>query len=184
MPREDWLVGDRQAAAAERIYAAATELIARGGLEALDIDVLAARVHCSRATVYRHVGGKRQIADVVLARAADRVVAKVREGIAGLAGRERAVTAIAVGLEYTRTDPLGRFMAESLRGVDQMGWLTDTPVFADLATDLVGVAATDRDAGQWVMRVMLALIYWPVADHRTERELVDRFVGPAFDSPA
>ncbi|MUL74551.1 TetR/AcrR family transcriptional regulator [Mycolicibacterium sp. CBMA 226] len=184
MPQEDWLVGDRQAAAAERIYAAATELIARGGYNALDIDVLAARVHCSRATVYRHVGGKRQIADVILARAAERVVAKVRKGIEGLAGRERVVTAIAVGLEYTRTDPLGRFMAASLRGVDQMNWLTDTPVFADLAIELVGAAAGDRAAGQWVLRVVLALIYWPVEDYRTEREVIDRFVGPAFDSAA
>lgn len=182
MPQQDWLLGDRQAVAAEKIYSAAAELIARGGLEALDIDALAARVHCSRATVYRHVGGKRQITDVVLARAAERVVAKVRLGIEGLAGRERAVTAIAVALEYIRTDPLGRFMAESLRGVDQMSWLTDMPVFADLATELVGVAASDRAAGQWVLRVVLALIYWPVEDHRTEREVIDRFVGPAFDS--
>ena len=53
--RSDWLVGgDRRTAASERIYAAATDVIARGGLEALDVDSLAARVHCSRATIYRH----------------------------------------------------------------------------------------------------------------------------------
>ena len=51
MPRDDWLVGgDRRTAAAERIYAAATDLIAQDG--ALDVDILASRVHCSCATIY------------------------------------------------------------------------------------------------------------------------------------
>ena len=59
MARSDWLVGgDRRTAAAERIYAAATDLIARDGMDAFDIDTLAARVHCSRATIYRYAGGK------------------------------------------------------------------------------------------------------------------------------
>ena len=53
----DWLVGDRHGAAAERIYAAATALIARDGLENFDMAELQATVHCSRATLYRHVGG-------------------------------------------------------------------------------------------------------------------------------
>jgi AcrR family transcriptional regulator len=57
--RSDWLVGgDRQAVAAGRISAAATDLIAHDGFEAFDIDALAARVHCSRATIYRYAGGK------------------------------------------------------------------------------------------------------------------------------
>ena len=70
MTRSDWLVGgDRRTAAAERIYEAATDLIARHGLDALDVDTLAARVHCSRATIYRHVGGKAEIRDAALIRA-------------------------------------------------------------------------------------------------------------------
>jgi hypothetical protein len=49
MTRSDWLVGgDRRTVAAERIYAAASDLIARGGMDAFDIDALATRVHCSR----------------------------------------------------------------------------------------------------------------------------------------
>ncbi|MDT5255061.1 MAG: hypothetical protein QOD10_141, partial [Mycobacterium sp.] len=50
MPRDDWLVGgDRRAIAAERIYAAATDMITREGFDTFDIDRLANRVHCSRA---------------------------------------------------------------------------------------------------------------------------------------
>jgi AcrR family transcriptional regulator len=59
MVREDWVVGgDRRAVATDRIYAAATELIVCEGLDAFDIDTLAARVHCSRATIYRYAGAK------------------------------------------------------------------------------------------------------------------------------
>lgn len=62
MPGNDWIVGgNRRTIAAERIYAAATDLITRYGLNALDIDKLAREVHCSRATIYRRAGGKAQI---------------------------------------------------------------------------------------------------------------------------
>ena len=84
MTGHDWLVGeDRRAAGAERIYTAAMDLVIRDGIDALDIDVLAARVHCSRATIYRHAGGKAEIRDAVLARAAARIVDTVRQAVAG-----------------------------------------------------------------------------------------------------
>jgi AcrR family transcriptional regulator len=106
--RDDWLVGgDRRTVASDRIYAAAADLIARDGIDAFDIDKLAKRVHCSRATVYRYVGGKAEIRDVVLARAALRIVESVRESVEGLTGSERVVTAITVALERIRSDPLG-----------------------------------------------------------------------------
>jgi hypothetical protein len=54
----DWLAGgDRHELAAERIYAAAANLIARRGLDRFDLDSLAQAAHCSRATLYRHAGG-------------------------------------------------------------------------------------------------------------------------------
>ena len=67
MSRDDWLFdGGRRAIATERIYATATELIVHDGLDAFSVDTLAARTHCSRATIYRYVGGKKQIRDAVL----------------------------------------------------------------------------------------------------------------------
>ena len=75
MSRDDWLFhGGRRATATERIYAMATELIVRDGFDALSVDALAARTHCSRATIYRYVGGKKDIRDAVLARTAARRV--------------------------------------------------------------------------------------------------------------
>src|ERR1700678_527219 len=108
MTRDDWLVGrSRQEAAPERIYTAATDLIARGGFDALTIDTLAARVHCSPATVYRHVGGKAKIRDEVLIRGASRIIDGVRRAVDHLTGPDRIVTAITVALGEIRTDPLG-----------------------------------------------------------------------------
>ena len=52
---KDWLVGDRRVAAPERIYAAAAEIIAADGIDAFDMAALEARVHCSRATIYRKI---------------------------------------------------------------------------------------------------------------------------------
>src|SRR6202012_5262949 len=133
MTRDDWLVGRRrQEAAPERIYAVATDLAAREGLDALTIDALAARVHCSPATVYRHAGGKAKIRDEVLIRAASRIVDGVRRAVDHLTGSERIVTAITVALTEIRSDPLGQLMLVSIRA-QEMAWLKDSPVVAGLS---------------------------------------------------
>src|ERR1700740_806603 len=107
--RDDWILGgERRTAAADRIYAAATDLGVRDGLEAFDMDALAARVHCSRATIYRYAGGKAQIRDAVLLRLAARIIDTVRCAVDGLSGPERIITAITVALEQIRSDPMRR----------------------------------------------------------------------------
>jgi AcrR family transcriptional regulator len=180
--RDDWLVGeDRGTAASERIYAAATEVIARGGVDALDIDALAARVHCSRATIYRHAGGKTEIRDAVLLRAAARIVDTVRLAVDDLGGSERIVAAITLALKEIRADPLGQLMVTSIRA-QEMSWLTDAPIVAAFATDLNGLADDDPEAVQWIVRIVLSLMYWPIDDADAEHRIVARFVSPAFGS--
>ena len=184
MPRDDWLVGgDRRAVATERIYAAATELIAREGLDAFDIERLAGRVHCSRATIYRYAGGKAEIRDAVLARAAAAVIDGVRAAVEELSGPDRVVTAITLALKLIRSDPLGQLMIGSVRGADAMAWLTSSPMLADFAGDLAGLTESDPLAAQWVVRVVLSLLYWPVEDDDAEHQLVQQFIAPAFARP-
>jgi AcrR family transcriptional regulator len=179
--RNDWLVGgDRRSAASERIYAAATELIARDGLDALEIDALASRVHCSRATIYRHAGGRAEIRDAVLVRGAAGIVDAVREAVDGLAGAERIARAISVALNQIRTHPLGSALISSLRSTTGMTWLTESPIVAGFATDLNGLTDDDADAVRWIIRVVMSMLYWPVDDPDTERRMVERFVLPAF----
>jgi AcrR family transcriptional regulator len=180
MPRDDWVVGgDRRKAAAERIYDVATDLITREGPEAFDIETLAARVHCSRATIYRYAGGKAEIRDAVVARSAARIVETVRQTVENLRGPERVVTAITVALRLIRSDPSSQLMFNSIRANDVV-WLTGSPLLAAFATELAGLTDGDPQGAQWVVRVVMSLLYWPIGDTATEREIVQRFVAPAF----
>ena len=182
MGRNDWVVGgDRHAAAADRIYAAATDLIVRDGLDAFDIDSLASRLHCSRATIYRYAGGKAQIRDAVVTRLAAHIVDTVRRAVEGLSGPERVVRAITVALEQIRSDPMRRLMLSS-SAAPELGDLPSSPVLGRLAADLTGIADDDPQAAQWIVRVVLSLAVWPIGNSRSERQLLQRFVAPAFRS--
>ena len=184
MHRSDWLVGgDRRTVAAERIYDAATDLIAHHGMDAVDIDTLAARVHCSRATIYRHAGGKADIRDAVLIRSAARIVDTVRDAVDGLSGAERIARAITVALRQIRSHPLGQPMINSLRSGQGINWLTESPVVAGFATDLNGLTDGDTEAAQWIVRIVMSMLYWPVDDPDTEHRVLERFVLPAFAEP-
>ncbi|WP_431238931.1 TetR/AcrR family transcriptional regulator [Mycolicibacterium aichiense] len=180
MTRSDWVLGgDRAAAAAERIHAAATELVIRDGLDALDIDTLAARVHCSRATVYRHAGGKGQIRDAVLMRLAAGIIDTVRQSVDGLIGAERVITAITVALREIRSDRLRRLMLSTGSSPDPRD-LHSSPVLAHLAAELTGITDDDPQAAQWIVRVVVSFAYSPIADIREEQRVLERFVAPAY----
>ncbi|WP_319430547.1 TetR/AcrR family transcriptional regulator [Mycobacterium sp. RTGN5] len=184
MVRDDWVLGgDRRTAAADRIYAAATDLVIREGLDALDIDTVAATVHCSRATVYRHAGGKAQIRDAVLTRLAAGIVDKVRRAVEGLTGSDRVIVAITVALEQIRSDPLRRLMFSAGNLLEVRG-LHSSPVLAHLAAELSGITDDDPQAAQWIVRIVVSLAYSPIASVREEREALGRFVAPAFEATA
>src|SRR5579884_354097 len=181
MSREDWLIGqDRASVAAERIYRAAAELIARHGFDAFTIEALARKVHCSPATIYRHAGGKAVIRDAVTLRLASRILATVREAIDGLTGAERIVTASAVALQHIRAEPLAQVMGRAIHDPDADQWVTRSPLIAALAQEMIGSANADPVAAQWLIRVVLALWSWPPADPDIELQMLQRFLGPPF----
>jgi AcrR family transcriptional regulator len=180
MPRDDWLFdGGRQATATERIYSAATELIYRDGMDGLTVDALAAATHCSRATIYRYVGGKKDIRDAVLARAATRIVQTVRNSVEGRRGPDRVLTAIEVAVAEIRADAAGQLFLESARS-GGWTWLTASPAVAEFARELAGLGGDDGAAAQWIVRLVLSLLLWPEADPRAEHHMLERFVAPAF----
>ncbi len=178
MARNDWLIGgDRRSEAAERIYAAATDLVSRSGFENFSIDALAAAVHCAPSTIYRNAGGKKAILEAVTMRMSARIVEAVRTAIENLQGTERVATAIAVALARIRAEPLGPLIMGSIQPNHDGEWLTDSPGVADMAEEIIG--HVDPLAAQWLIRVTLALWYWPLKDRVAEYELVQRFVGPS-----
>jgi AcrR family transcriptional regulator len=182
MAGADWLVGaERGAEATKRIHTAAADLISRRGWEAFTIDALAAEVHCSPATIYRHAGGKAAIRDAVVAIYANRVVETVRDAIAGLTGSERVVAATAIALQRIRSDPL----TQVLRAAHHPGeWLPTSGIVAQFAAEMLGQQTPDPLAQQWLIRVFLALWTWPMKDTDAEHEMLQRFLGPPYrDEP-
>jgi AcrR family transcriptional regulator len=180
MSRDDWLFDDgRRAVATERIYAAATELIYRDGIDAFNVDTLAAATHCSRATIYRYVGGKKDIREAVLARAATRIVETVRASVAGRTGSDRVLTAIEVAVAEIRADPAGQLFLDSARG-GRWNWLATSQAVAGFAAELAGLAGDDAHAAQWIVRLVISLLLWPGVDPTAEHQMLRRFVAPAF----
>lgn len=180
MTTDDWLVGrDRHSEAAERIYAAAADLMSRQGYAAFSIDTLATTVHCSPATIYRHAGGKAAIRDAVLGRQAERILESVRDAIDGLTGSERIVTATTVALERLRADPLAQIM-RSTATLPGDEWLGNSPVVTRFATEMVGLSTPDPLAAQWLVRAFLALWHWPLQDADAEHQMVRRYLGPPY----
>jgi AcrR family transcriptional regulator len=178
----DWLAGgDRTELATERIYAAAAESVALHGLDRLSIDDIAAKVGCSRATVYRYVGGKRQLRDGVLARSIARIAAQVAAAVDGLDGQERVVQAILVSLTVIRADAVASTLLEVTPGIDDANRsLLQSPRLAATAAELSGLTVDDPLAAEWVVRVVLALLFWPIGDVVAEEKLVRRFIAPTM----
>src|ERR1700737_1693341 len=180
MATDDWLVGrDRHSEAAERITPAAADLMSRQGYDAFNIDTLAAPVHRSPATIYRHTGGKTAIRDAVLGLQTERILESVREAIAGLTGPERVVTATTVALQRLRADPLAQIM-RSMATLPGDEWLSDSPMVTRFANEMVGLSTPDPLAAQWLIRAFLALWYWPLNDADAEDQMVRRFLGPPY----
>lgn len=152
------------------------------GFENFTIDALAAEVNCSQATIYRHTGGKAAILEAVTLRVSARVIEAVRVAIADLHGTERIVRAIIVGPQQIRAEPLGSLMMGSVVPDHDGEWLTASPAVAAVAEEIIG--CVDPIAAQWIIRITLALWYWPVRDPAAERELVQRFIdgAPLLDS--
>ena len=180
MGTNDWLAGgDRHELAAERIFAAAANLIARRGLARFDLDSLAEAAHCSRATLYRHAGGKTQIRDEVLARSARRINSAVTNAAKEMTGGDRIVEAITVALREIRSDPVASQVFTPGRP-GSAALLADSGMLARFAAESAGLNPDDTTASQWINRVTLSLLFWPGQDEAAEAHMLKAFVAPVF----
>jgi hypothetical protein len=117
----------------------------------------------------------------VLVRLAARIVDSVRRAVDDLNGPERVVKAITVALEHIRSDPMRQMMMGLSAGRD-LTELASSPVLGRLAADLTGITDDDPQAAQWIVRIVMSLAFWPIGNSRVERQIVQRFVSPAFSS--
>jgi hypothetical protein len=64
----------------------------------------------------------------------------------------------------------------------ELGELHSSPMLAHLAAELTGITDADPQAAQWIVRVVVSLAYWPAGNSRVERQMLRRFVAPAFNA--
>ncbi|MFE3544718.1 TetR/AcrR family transcriptional regulator [Nocardia sp. NPDC059177] len=179
---EDWLTGgDRRAVAVDRIERAALALFLEHGIDSVTAEDIAAAAGCSRATLYRYVGGKPRLVRAVLVRAAGTVVARVETAVAAVPPQRRPVEAILAAVTALRADPVLRQWLIRHRSPGTDEFLAAAPELGRLATALTRIAPDDA-AADWIVRVVLSLITWPLTDAAAERALVERFVGPTLRS--
>ncbi|APE35038.1 TetR family transcriptional regulator [Nocardia mangyaensis] len=178
----DWLAGgDRRALAIDRIERAALALFLDRGIDSVKTEDIAAAAGCSRATLYRYVGGKPRIVRAVMVRAAGNVVARVEAAIDPVPPSRRPVEAILAAVAALRADPVLRQWLIRHRSADTDDFLANAPELGRIATTLTSIAPDDA-AASWIVRVVLSLLTWPLPDATAERRLVERFVGPVLRS--
>ncbi len=164
--------------AADRIVTVAAAQIARHGLDRLSLDDVARAAGCSRATVYRHVGGKTAIVDAVLARNIRKVTSDIQRAVESADARRRAVTAITASLTAIRNDPVVSAMVATMSPASLGSYLTASSEISRSASAFTGLA--DDTAAQWISRVVMAFLFWPTADPAQESEMIERFVYPVL----
>ncbi|MDJ0011416.1 TetR/AcrR family transcriptional regulator [Rhodococcus erythropolis] len=172
----DWLAGgNRRELATERIFAAAAELIREQGFDRFNADDVASRAGCSRATLYRYVGGKSAIREGLLSRGAASVASQVAAAVESLRGDERIVESILVAVDAIRADAAMShgLAAARANGIDE--YLVSSPLLPRTALELAGLDPEGQQS-QWVVRIVLMLLAWPLADRADERRMVESFV--------
>lgn len=171
---QDWLVGGVRAdSARNRLLDVAATIVAQRGIDRFEINDLAARAHCSRATVYRHVGGKQAIVETVLGVASVHIVDTVREAVVSLHGPERAQVAIEVALREIRADPVTSQFIRSGRFLEGTSLVLHSPVVARIAAELIDLDPTDNVPAALAVRSVLALLIWPASTPELEIQMIE-----------
>ena len=171
----------RQDLSRERMYRAAARLIAQRGIIHFSADEVAARAGCSRATLYRYVGGRSAIVDALVRRATDSLVQQIKQAVAGLNGPDRVVEMILAAVAATRAEPLTAQVLDHASATYIRAHL-DSRRVRKAALALSGLHPDDQAAGQALVRIIWALVQQPLGDSGSERAMIERFVKPAFDN--
>ena len=178
----DWLGEKRTEAACDRILAAAAELFAQRGVEAVAMNDIARTAGCSRATLYRYYPTRDALHTAYVHRHARAVNRQLADLVAGIADpRDKLLAALTHALRLVRENPA------------LAAWFTRTPIGAQaaedseivpamtagflLSVDAVDVAAAQRQA-RWLVRVLTSFLTVPGRDPDEERAMLAEFVIP------
>jgi len=184
-----------EAPVAERIIAAAADLIAVQGLRATSVDDIASAAGCGRATVYRYFpGGRSELLDVTLDRGVDRIFAactRLTDHATSLAEAVAGTINIAV-LELLTDAVVQQLLVDE---PDTMATLISPVRIEPLLERAAGWGgehfarfvepAIATHIGQWCARVVTDHLRSPapiidITDPTIARSLVDTFLLPSL----
>jgi AcrR family transcriptional regulator len=172
----DWLAGGtRREASQARILEVAAQLIAERGAVGVATEDICQRVGCSRATLYRYLGGRPAIFDALVRQRSIPVTAAVRRATAALTGDERVVESILVTVNGIRADPI---LLDVIKNVDREQMSQYLAVPESIAPSDLCVAPSpleDRIAAKMLLRIVWSLVDYPLDDPTEERALAERF---------
>lgn len=178
----DWLLGTARHTQADlRIRRAARAVLLERGPERFTAEAVAARAGCSRATLYRTLGGKKALLDAVILDGASDVVEEIRRRTAHLDGPDRVVEVILVAVESIRADAaLYRWFSQyRTAAADEL--LVHAIDIAAFTVTLAGIPEPNDLDAEWLLRIVLSLLAWPLRDRELERQLVETFLRPAYE---
>jgi AcrR family transcriptional regulator len=171
----------RQEMSRERMYRAAAKLIAQRGISDFGAAEVATRVGCSRATLYRYVGGRSAIVDAIVRRVTVSIEQQIGQAVARFSGPDRVVEMILAAVAATRAEPVTVQVLHHA-GAKHIRAHLDSPQLVEAALVLAGLHTDDHAAGQALVRIIRSVIQQPLDNGDSERALIERFVKPAFNN--
>jgi AcrR family transcriptional regulator len=172
----DWLAGGtRREASQARILEVAAQLITERGAVGVATEDICQRVGCSRATLYRYMGGRPAIFDALVRQRSIPVTAAVHRATAALTGDERVVESILVTVNGIRADPI---LLDVIKNVDREQMSQYLAIPESIApSDLCAAPSPleDRIAAKMLVRIIWSLVDYPLDDPAEERALTQRF---------
>jgi AcrR family transcriptional regulator len=172
----DWLAGGtRREASQARILEVAAQLIVERGAACVTTEDICQRVGCSRATLYRYIGGRPAIFAALVERRSIPVTTDVGRATAALTGDQRVVETILVTVNGIRADPV---LYDVVKNVDREQMSQYLAVPESIAPCELRVAPSpfeDRIAAKMMLRIVWSLVDYPIDDPAEERALTERF---------
>ena len=134
---------------------------------------VADRAGCSRATLYRYVGGRRAILQGVYERALDDLIARTAAAATGLEPRAGLVASFMTAMMGMRADPVISRAAHGDSRVIRQDSITSHKILDAVIAD-GQLRADDYVAAEMVMRLAWSLVDYPGVDGLSEVAVIAR----------
>ncbi|MEM7436667.1 MAG: TetR/AcrR family transcriptional regulator [Myxococcota bacterium] len=192
----DWLGGDRQELAGDRILDATRVVLARDGIRGARMGRIAEVAGCSRATLYRYFPNKEALLQAYMVHIADGFRAVLAERLRGMRSfEERFIEASAVSVELMQSrEDVAPFFTEEGVGLtaqltgnaaamrDQMAKLLAYESESSKIDGSLRAGVTPAEAAEWATRAIFSLATVPIQQRSGQalRDYLRKMLVPAL----